>query len=69
MPKVNIKVVIRLRPISKTIDLLSTSADTVTLKNKQYTKSYRFNRVFDERTTQQEVYAQSGIDELVQHVV
>lgn len=59
MPKVNIKVVVRLRPINKPIDLLSTTEDTISLKNKQSTRSYKFNRVFDENTTQQELYSRA----------
>jgi hypothetical protein len=47
MPKVNIKVVVRLRPVNKSTDLLSTTEESVNVKTKQNMKSYKFNKVFN----------------------
>ena len=68
MPKVSIKVVVRLRPVNKSTDLISTTDEAVNVKTKQSIKSYKFNKVFDDRTTQQQVYSEAGVDDLVKHV-
>ena len=61
MPKVSIKVVVRVRPITKLITLISNTDKTISLKQPKSNKTYKFDHVCGPHTTQEQLHQEAGI--------